>query len=295
MTDQSVLAAWGVTVTAGYLATHAMGVAGTTVLGLSPFGSIVAVWALLMLVPVAMTAVRAARRGLDAHHGVWVGLVVLAMAQNVYAVASGGGRHAAHGHGGSGSASESAEGGHHGEASGSGHAEGEGEASASAPSTATETASAPADSGGHPHPDGGHGEGAASGTDAPSDTAASAGHHADAAVSEGQMGGEGHHGDTGATGATSGGLVNAADLQHASFYHVWFLVGALGFAYSAASAQTGARKALYGTAALLNALMVVALVAVPGTEGVAFLVAAAVQGLPMLADLPLRAREHAAA
>ena len=282
MTDQSVLAAWGATVTAGYLATHAMGAAGTEVPGLSPFGSIVAVWALLMLVPVAMTAVRAARRGLDAHHGVWVGLVVLAMAQNVYAVASGGGSHAAHGHGGSGSAAESAEGGHHGEASGSGHAEGEGEASASVPGATTETTGAPADSGGHPHPDGGHGngghgdggdhahpdgghgEGAVSGTDAPSDTAASAGHHADAgAGAEGQMGTEGHHGDAGAVSAANGGLVNAADLQHASFYHVWFLV--------------------------------VALVAVPDAQGVAFLVAAAVQGLPMLADLPLRAREHAAA
>ena len=51
MTNQSLLAAWGVTTTAGYLLTHAMGVAGTEVFGMSVFGSIVAVWALLMLPP----------------------------------------------------------------------------------------------------------------------------------------------------------------------------------------------------------------------------------------------------
>ncbi|WP_281253019.1 hypothetical protein [Rubrivirga marina] len=40
--------------------------------------------------------------------------------------------------------------------------------------------------------------------------------------------------------------------------------------------------------------MVVALIAVPGAREAAFLGAAAVQGLPMLLDRPLRARQPAA-
>lgn len=267
MTNQSLLTAWGVTTTAGYLLTHAMGVAGTELLGLSPFGSIVAVWTALVLVPVGMTAALAARRRTDSHHWVWVGLVALGMLANVAAVAGGGGSHAAHGHGGSGSRGGSAS---NGAAEGSGHGS-TGEGTDGAEESASEE-------GGHPHPDGGHSD------DAPADGAGGS------ASAEAASTGRAESRTRASNSETDGGRIDGADLQHASFYHVWFLIGALGFAYSAAVAHGGGRRALYGTAALLNAGMVVALVAVPDAQGVAFLVAAAVQGLPMLIDLPLRAR-----
>ena len=300
MTDQSLLAAWGVTTTAGYLATHAMGVAGTEVFGMSVFGSIVAVWALLMIPPVGMTVALKARGGTDAHPWIWVGLVAAALAVNAGVVAGGGGHtHDGSGHGGAAEdASGHGEAGHHAESSGTGGAggpstaetargEGSGGDGHTHPDGGHEgepTRSPDAgedDPGGHAHPDGGHGNSAGadareSGGPAPADDAAS--------TPPGGSDAGGHGGETGDR------LVDAAELQHAAYFHLWFLVGALGFAYSAAVAHGGARKALYGTAALLNAMMVLALVAVPDARGIAFLVAAAVQGLPMLVDLPLRAR-----
>ena len=45
---------------------------------MSVFGSIVAVWALLMLPPVGMTVAIKARGRTDSHHWVWVGLVAAA-------------------------------------------------------------------------------------------------------------------------------------------------------------------------------------------------------------------------
>ncbi|MEM1118353.1 MAG: hypothetical protein AAGJ11_17735 [Bacteroidota bacterium] len=307
MTDQSLLAAWGVTTTAGYLATHAMGVAGTEVLGLGVFGSIVAVWALLMLPPVGMTVAIKARGRTDSHHWVWVGLVAAALAVNVGVVVGGGGHtHDGSGHGGAAEgASGHGEPGHHAGPSASERATG---AASDGPAAAGssgedghahpdgghgESAGPPdageGDPGGHAHPDGGHGgPGDADPQEAPGDSSTSSG-SANAPSSGGAEGG-GHGG-----GETDGGLVDAAALQHAAYFHLWFLIGALGFAYSAAVAHGGARKALYGTAALLNAAMVLALVAVPDARGVAFLVAAAIQGLPMLVDLPLRTRAERAA
>lgn len=305
MTDQSLLAAWGVTTTAGYLATHAMGVAGTEVFGMSVFGSIVAVWALLMTPPVGMTVALKARGRTDSHHWVWVGLVAAALAVNVGVVAGGGGHtHDGSGHGGAAEgASGHGEPGHHAEPSGTG--------GTGAPSTA-ETARGEGSGGdGHANPDGGHGESTGSpdaGRDDPSGHAHPDRGHGNSEGADARESGDPAPADDAAASTPSGGsgagghggetadrLVDAAELQHAAYFHLWFLVGALGFAYSAAVAHGGARKALYGTAALLNAAMVLALVAVPDARGVAFLVAAAVQGLPMLVDLPLRARAERAA
>ncbi|MEM1043601.1 MAG: hypothetical protein AAGI91_13340 [Bacteroidota bacterium] len=304
MTDQALLAAWGATTTAGYLATHAMGTAGTELFGLSVHGSIVAVWALLALVPVGMTVAKAARRSAGAHHWVWVGLVAAAMAANVGVAASGISHgHDGPGHGGSTGASAHGEPGHHGGSSGSesettntasgdaagaqepddGHAHpngGHGDDTSTAGAGGGDPGEGAPD--GHAHPDGGHGGDtgpAASGT--PGSPSASA---------TSPEGGGAEHGGNG-----SGGFVDTAELQHAAFFHLWFLVGALGFAFSAAAAEGGVRRALYGLAAVLNALMVLALVAAPGTRDAAFLIAAAVQGLPMLLDLPLRAGQHVAA
>lgn len=305
MTDQFLLAAWGVTTTAGYLATHAMGVAGTEIFGMSVFGSIVAVWALLMFPPVGMTVALKARGRTDAHHWIWVGLVAAALAVNVGVVVGGGGHtHDGSGHGG---AAEGASG--HGEP---GHHAGS-SASESATGAVSDGPAAAESSGedGHAHPDGGHGESTGSPDAGEGDPGGHAhpdgGHDSPEGADAREPGGPVPTDDTAAStppaGSDAGGhggktgdrLVDAAELQHAAYFHLWFLVGALGFAYSAAVAHGSARKALYSTAALLNAVMVLALVTVPDARGVAFLVAAAVQGLPMLVDLPLRARADRAA
>ena len=85
-------------------------------------------------------------------------------------------------------------------------------------------------------------------------------------------------------------------VMHFSFHPLWFLFGALGFAYTAAVVDGANRKKLYGAAAALNLLgLVVALAAPKALEGIDFLVLAAIQGVPMLLDLPLRRRAEAAA
>jgi hypothetical protein len=89
------------------------------------------------------------------------------------------------------------------------------------------------------------------------------------------------------------GLLASLD-QDASFYHLWFALGAAGFAASALAVEGRGRKALYGVAAALNGLMVVVLVLAPSTQAAAFPIAAIIQGLPVLADLPLRDRAHRA-
>ena len=84
-------------------------------------------------------------------------------------------------------------------------------------------------------------------------------------------------------------------VTHFSYRTLWFAVGAVGFALTAAWVQGGARKAAYGLWALANAAAVVGLLVAYGSfEGWAFVLAAGIQGLPMLVDLPLRARLHAA-
>ena len=204
-----------------------------------------------------------------------------ALAVNVGVVAGGGGHtHDGSGHGGAEEgASGHGEPGHHAESSGTGGAGG--------PSTA-ETARGEGSGGdGHPHPDGGRS--GSEGADARESGGPTPAGNAAASTPSGGSDAGGYGGETGDR------LVDAAALQHAAYFHLWFLVGALGFAYSAAVAHGGARKGLYGTAALLNAAMVLALVAVPDARDVAFLVAAAVQGLPMLVDLPLRTRAGRAA
>lgn len=71
-------------------------------------------------------------------------------------------------------------------------------------------------------------------------------------------------------------------------------LGAAGIAASALAVEGRGRKALYGVAAALNGLMLVVLVLVPSTQAAAFPIAASTQGLPVLADLPLRDRAHRA-
>ena len=297
MNDQRLLAAWGLTVTAGWLVTAGFGAVGTALFGLGVAGTIIAAWAALMAVPLAMTFTG---RRADLHSGAWAALVAGGMIENAVAAGVGGKHdHAAHGHGGG-----EAAGAEQSEHAGTGHAHDE--PASDAPSEPMPQASEPQEDAhaDHPHPDGAaHDHGAPE--TPPADTAvsthATTDHHAAASPDSGTgHGASGHHDAAeshemgGAHDAgTDGGLITP-EVQHVSYHHLWFAIGAVGFAVSAWQAEGGARKTLYGVAAALNALMVVLLVIYPPVEALAFLVAAGIQGLPMLADLPLRRRAHAA-
>ena len=307
---QRLLAAWGLAVTAGYLLSQWLGSAGTALFGLSAAGTLVALWVLLMAAPLALTFYG---RKPGFHDGVWTGLVALGLAENAAVARAGGGHdHGAHGHGGSSDGASGAdgasggEGGHHA-AEGVQQGSGTPDEGAQPGAPDGQDVSGEEQSGdGHAHPDGGHGsEGGSmdsSGRPESSSTGdASVGKHHDS----GAGGGGAHHGDV-ADGAGGGGghgdaggggdaaSIITGDVQHLSYYHLWFAIGAVGFLWSAVHAEGAARKALYGAAAALNAAMVAALVAYPPIGDVAGFIAAGVQGLPMLADLPLRRRVHAA-
>ena len=312
---QRLLAAWGLAVTAGYLLSQWLGSAGVAFFGLSAAGTLVALWVLLMAAPLALTF-HGRKPGF--HDGVWTGLIALGLAENAAVASAGGGHdHGAHGHGGSSSgasgtdsATGEAGGGHHAsEGAQPGSAAPDEEAQ---PGASDEQAIPGAEQSGdgHAHPDGGHGpEGGSTDEHQESSTTGDAsadGHHdSGSSDSEGDHGGSadgagggGGHGDAGGHSDAGGGgdaaSIITGDVQHLSYYHLWFAIGAVGFLWSAVHAEGGARKALYGTAAALNAAMVAALVAYPPIGDAAGLIAAAVQGLPMLADLPLRRRIHAA-
>lgn len=68
-----------------------------------------------------------------------------------------------------------------------------------------------------------------------------------------------------------------------SYYHKWFLVGLVGFAYTAWKLE-GTSRQIYGVAAFLNALMIPALGQYPRLMLWAFGIAAVIQGAPMLLD-----------
>jgi hypothetical protein len=68
-----------------------------------------------------------------------------------------------------------------------------------------------------------------------------------------------------------------------SYYHRWFLIGLIGFAYTAWRVE-GTSRQIYGGAAFLNALMLPAMGQYPTVMLWAFGIAAVIQGLPMLAD-----------
>jgi len=79
-----------------------------------------------------------------------------------------------------------------------------------------------------------------------------------------------------------------------SFHPLWFLFGAVGFAYTAAVVDGGARKRLYAGAALLNLIGArLLLVNHDLLKGYEYIVLALIQGVPMLLDVPLR-RQHEA-
>ena len=97
-----------------------------------------------------------------------------------------------------------------------------------------------------------------------------------------------------AENALAAGFAGEA-VTHVSYRTLWFAVGAVGFGLTAAWVEGGARKAAYAVWALANAAVVVGLlVAYESFEGWTFLLAAGVQGLPMLLDLPLRAHAERA-
>ena len=97
-----------------------------------------------------------------------------------------------------------------------------------------------------------------------------------------------------AENALAAGFAGEA-VTHVSYRTLWFGVGAVGFALTAAWVDGGVRRAAYGVWALANAAVVVGLlVAYESFEGWAFVLAAGVQGLPMLLDLPLRAHVEGA-
>jgi hypothetical protein len=277
MNDQSLLAAWGVTTTAGWVLTHLLGASQASLLG-----TIVLAWTLLMAWPIGLTLARLARRASDRHGAAWAGLVALGMAENAFVVVAGGGDHS-HGGGGHGSS----EGGAPHEDRQSRDGGGKDEANAGSHTHREDHAHAGADQAGdseHLHPD---------------DTSAGHVHSADQTSSQTRSGqhdsdslghsdANGSHGHEPSGGREAGGdALVSADAQHVSFRQVWFAVAAVGFAYSAFKAEGTSRKLLYGAASALNALMVVLLFTYPPIEAAAFLIAAAIQGLPMLIDLPL--------
>ncbi|AWM32247.1 hypothetical protein [Hymenobacter nivis] len=91
--------------------------------------------------------------------------------------------------------------------------------------------------------------------------------------------------------------VHAAEskaLMPFSFHTLWFLFGAVGFAYTAAVVEGSSRKRLYAGAALLNLVGAgLLLVNHEMLEGYQYVVLALIQGVPMLLDVPLR-RQHEA-
>lgn len=332
MTRQHLLAAWGVTTTAGWLLTHWIGTSGATVLGLGVTGSVLAVWAALMAVPVGMTL---ALRPVGLQGGVWAALVAAGLAENGVVARLGGEHdHSAHGHGteghgadghgagghdgadhdaagghdADGHADEGDGGGHDSDASVGGQSDGHGDHDEAAGSD-------------HGHESGDHGASDHGGAEGPTDPApatttrqhadGSAHEHAASSAPDSSASGAaadspapdavapdsaGAHAAThDATGAHDGAdaPLISGDVQHVSYYHVWFAIGAVGFAVSAVQAEGSQRKALYALASALNAAMVLLLVVYPPVQDAAFLVAAAIQGVPMLADLPLRQRAHA--
>jgi hypothetical protein len=83
-------------------------------------------------------------------------------------------------------------------------------------------------------------------------------------------------------------------LMRFSFHTLWFLFGAVGFAYTAAVVEGGTRKRLYAGAALLNLVGAgLLLVNHDFLKGYQYIVLALIQGMPMLLDVPLR-RQHEA-
>lgn len=74
-----------------------------------------------------------------------------------------------------------------------------------------------------------------------------------------------------------------------SYVHLWFGLCAVGFAYNAAQFRNHART-VYGSAAVLNATAIPAVAAVPALMDTVFIIAAIIQGLPMLVDLALTYR-----
>lgn len=83
-------------------------------------------------------------------------------------------------------------------------------------------------------------------------------------------------------------------LMHFSFHTLWFLFGAVGFAYTAAVVEGSTRKRLYAGAALLNLVGAgLLLVNHDLLKGYEYIVLALIQGVPMLLDVPLR-RQHEA-
>ncbi|AMR29511.1 hypothetical protein A0257_22050 [Hymenobacter psoromatis] len=83
-------------------------------------------------------------------------------------------------------------------------------------------------------------------------------------------------------------------LMQFSFHTLWFLFGAVGFAYTAAVVEGSTRKRLYAVAALLNLIGAgLLLVNHDFLKGYQFIVLALIQGVPMLLDVPLR-RQHEA-
>ena len=279
---QRLLAAWGLTTTAGWLLTQWLGTAGAAWFGLGAAGTLIAMWAALMTVPLGMTL--AARRDLGLHSGAWAGLVALGLVENGAVTAIGGGHdHGGDGHGGDG----------HGGDGDDGHGDGAGHSAEPASPPSGEPGGSGGDAGEtvHQHADGSTHDHGAPDDSAPTSPDSASTPPNSAASGAGPAEGASHTGPPEDAAHGDGGPL-MGDVQHVSYYHVWFAIGAVGFAVSAVQAEGGARRALYATAAALNAAMVVLLVAVPAVQDAAFLTAAAIQGLPMLADLPLRRRAH---
>ncbi len=81
----------------------------------------------------------------------------------------------------------------------------------------------------------------------------------------------------------------AEPIQIISYIHLWFGLCTVGFAYTAAQFHNHSRT-VYSAAAILNATIIPALFLAPALYNIVFLIAAIIQGLPMLIDLGLTYR-----
>lgn len=80
-----------------------------------------------------------------------------------------------------------------------------------------------------------------------------------------------------------------------SYHTLWFLFGAIGFAYTAAVVHGSRRQQLYALAAVLNGAGAVALLFnTKLLSGYQFIILAVIQGVPMLLDAPMRQQQQQA-
>jgi hypothetical protein len=80
-----------------------------------------------------------------------------------------------------------------------------------------------------------------------------------------------------------GQLTTTGEILRYTYYQKWFILPAALFAYTA-YAMTGFSRKVYSVATVLNLIVAFTLSSVPVIQNYAFIIAAVVQGVPMLID-----------